>query len=91
MQGTKINDLYEYLSNGHEVSFSYRGDDYSMEPDGDAFTIWKYGNNSKCICRYEIPESCDTKSAIHDFLNAKCFNGQSFMEIEQDVVVVIIY
>ena len=91
MQGTKIDDLYEYLSNGHEISFTYNGIEYSMEPETDAFTIWEYGKTSQRICRYAILESCDIKAAILDFLNTKCFDGKSFMEIEKDVVVDVIY
>lgn len=91
MQGIKMDDLYEYLSNGHEISFIYKGNEYSMEPDADVLTIWEYGHDPKCICKYAIPKSCEMKAAILDFLNTKCFDGRSFMEIEQDVVVDVIY
>lgn len=56
MQGTNIKNLLDFLSNGHEVLFSYEGNTYSIEPDNDDLTIW----------RYAFEKSNDRKAAMEN-------------------------
>ncbi len=95
MTGITINELYDYLSSGHEISFIYNGSEFSIEPDKDNsssyVTIWDCGNNARCLCRCIVSDRNNKKEAIDNLLSAKCFDGKSFMEIEKDVIVDVIY
>jgi hypothetical protein len=45
-----------------------------------------------CICEYTAPTAkISEDEEINDFLNMKCFNGKSFVEIEPEVTVDVIY
>lgn len=96
MIGITIEELYDYLINRHEIEFTYNGTVYSIEPDKEGnrsyFTIWKCDEvNPRCLCRCEISPENNLTSIIDDFLNTRCFNGKSFMDIEKDVDVTVIY
>lgn len=97
MQGISLPELYKVISTSHDVEFSYDGTTYVLQPEvdeGNSFlVIWDCTpNSSKCIAKYKIPDqNTIPKQAINNILNDKCFNGKSFIEIEQFVVVEVIY
>jgi hypothetical protein len=97
MQGISLSELYKVISNSHDAEFSYNGATYvlqtEVDEDDSSLVIWDCTPNaSKCLARYKIPDqNTIPKSVIDKILNDKCFNGKSFMEIEQDIVVDVIY
>ncbi len=96
MQGITIADLYEQLSHLHEVEFIYDDITYMIQPElkyeKSWLVIWDCSDNPVCISRREIPDEGDIpKDIIDSILSEKCFNGKSFMEIEDDVTVTVIY
>lgn len=47
---------------------------------------------AKCIAKHEIYVEGDIPQEVIDaVLSEKCFNGKSFLEIEKDVTVTVIY
>lgn len=97
MNGIKMGELYELISYCHEAEFMYNGTTYVLQPevnDSKAYlVIWDCSpNTTECIAKHEsnignvIPQS-----GIDAVLSEKCFNGKSFMEIEQDITVTVIY
>ena len=96
MIGIKLDELMELISYSHEAEFEYNGTTYVLQPEiseGKAWlVIWDISENGGCICKHEIPEKGDIpKSDIDAVLSEKCFNGKSFMEIEQEITVTVIY
>lgn len=97
MQGISIAELYKVISHSHDAEFSYGGTTYvlqtEMDEDNSFLVIWDCTPNApKCITKYKIPDqNTIPKQVIDQILNDKCFSGKSFMEIEQGVVVNVIY
>ena len=96
MIGVKMDELRELISHSHEAEFEYNGTTYVLQPEiseGKAWlVIWDISANGKCICKHEIPEKGDIPQEIIDkVLSEKCFCGQSFLDIEKDVTVTVIY
>ncbi|MCF0231836.1 MAG: hypothetical protein HUJ63_06155 [Enterococcus sp.] len=96
MIGIKMSELIDLISYGHEAEFSYHGKKYVLQSeliDDKAFlVIWDCSPNGICLCRLEIPEHGDIPTkVIEQLLNEKCFNGKSFMDIEKDVSVDVIF
>ena len=81
MNGIKMDELQELISHCHEAEFEYIDTTYVLQPkvnEGKAYlVIWDWGN---------IPQA-----VIDAVLSDKCFDGKSFLEIEKDITVTVIY
>lgn len=97
MQGSTMSEFCEFISHGREAEFDYDDTTYVLQPEidnGKAYlVIWDCTpDHGKCIAKREIPEHGDIPQGIIDaILSEKCFDGRSFMEIEQDVNVTVIF
>ena len=96
MQGIVLQDLYEQISHLHEIEFIFNSMTYMLQPEINEeknwLTIWMCSDKPHCICRHEIPEHGDIpKEIIDSVLSEKCFNGKSFLEVEKDIEVTVIY
>lgn len=97
MQGITMNELHELISHYHEAEFEYNGTTYVLQPEGDDrksyLVIWDCTPDAeKCIVKHEINIEGDiSQSVINAVLSEKCFNGKSFLEIEQEITVTVIY
>ncbi len=95
MNGIKMDELYELISHNHEAEFEYDGTTYILQPienDEKAWLIIDCVDTSKRLCQQEIPISGNIPQSVIDAVfSEKCFNGKSFMEIEKDITVTVIY
>lgn len=98
MKGINLDELYEFLTYNREIEFEYNGTTYAMQPevhDGIAYLlIWDCTDPQAgvCIVKKEIPMEGDVpREAIDYVLNAKCFHGKSFLEVEKDIEVTVIF
>lgn len=97
MQGITMNELHELIAHCHDAEFEYNGITYVLQPevnDNKAYlVIWDCTPDAaKCITKHEIEIEGDiSQSVIDAVLSEKCFNGKSFMEIEKDITVTVIY
>lgn len=97
MQGISFEELYEYVSNSHDIEFTYNKTNYVLQTEvgdkGYYLVIWNCNQKKPhCIVKYEIPNiNLMPKLTIDKILNTRCFDGKSFMEIEDSIVVDIIY
>lgn len=95
MQGISMQELCERIKYSHEAEFIYDGETYILQPiatDERAWLIIDCIDTSKRLCQHEIPMRGNIpQSDIDAVLSEKCFNGKSFMEIEQYVTVTVIY
>lgn len=97
MNGIKMNELYELISHCHEAEFEYNGTTYVLQPevnDNKSYlVIWDCTpDTAKCIAKHEIGVEGDIPQAVIDaVLSEKCFDGKSFLEIEKDITVTVIY
>lgn len=97
MKGINLDELYEFLSYSREIEFEYNGKNYALQPevhDGIAYLlIWDCDDNdADCLVKRKLPKWGDVpREVIDDVLNTKCFNGKSFLEVEQDIEVTIIF
>lgn len=97
MNGIKMDELHELISHCHEAEFEYNGTTYVLQPevnnDREYLVIWDCTPDAaKCIAKHEIGNKGDiSQSVILAVLSDKCFDGKSFIEIEQDITVTVIY
>ena len=97
MNGMKMKELYELISHCHEAEFEYDGTTYVLQPEvnkGKAYlVIWVCKPDSeKCIAKHEISAEGDIPRGVIDaVLSDRCFDGKTFLEIEQDVTITVIY
>ena len=92
MNGTTMNELYNYLKNAHEISFQLAGVEYSLESDESFLSMWKYkGDEGTCIAKTEIFAHEDFKSALDALLSIKCLDGKSFIDSEREIDIDVIY
>lgn len=95
MQGISMTELRERIMYSHEAEFIYNGATYMLQPianDEKAWLIIDCINTSKRLCRHEIPMSGNIPQSIIDaVLSEKCFDGKSFLEIQQEITVTVIY
>lgn len=99
MQGITMNEMCELISHYHDAEFEYNGTTYVLQAEvNDNKTyliIWDCTPEAaKCIAKHEIYVEGDgdiPQEVIDAVLSEKCFNGKSFLEIEKDVTVTVIY
>lgn len=96
MKGIEMDEFRELISYWHEAEFEYRNREYILQPeyaDGKCWlVIWECAEEGGCICRYEMPEHRDIpQEIIQKVLEEKCFDGQSFLDIEREVTVTMIF
>ena len=96
MTDPTFNEFCDYLTWGYEISFTYEGKEYSIEPDLEQLTNKRFLNvwlcdqvSPTCLVHIEIPTSSEVpKSIIDKVLNEKWIIGnKSFMEVIDDIVV----
>lgn len=96
MKGITFDELYELVSHYHDAEFVYKDDTYVLQPEVDDgrmyLVIWDWSDEPKCICRYENNnDKVIDKDVIEAVLNDKCFDGKSFMDIEKEIEVTVIF
>ena len=95
MQGISMTELCERIMHLHEAEFIYDGATYILQPIANnekAWLVMDCVDTSKRLYRHEIPMHGDIPQSVIDaVLSEKCFNGKSFMEIEQKITVTAIY
>lgn len=95
MNGISMTEFYERIMYLHEAEFTYDGATYVLQPianDEKAWLIIDSVDSTKRLCQHEIPMNGNIpKSIIDSVLAEKCFNGKSFMEIEKDITITVIY
>ena len=89
----QIEEVYQALHHNGEIEFDYKDSAYMIEAgrdeDGKRYleiwtADWKEGNY--CLYREEtFLEQHIEKEVVDKVLNAKCFDGKSFVEIANDV------
>lgn len=95
MQGMSMNEFYERIMYLHEAEFIYDKATYiiqSVADDEKAWLVIDCVDTSERLSRYEIPmHGAIPKPVIDAVLSKKCFNGKSFLEIEHEITVTVIY
>lgn len=97
MRGISLEELYEFTTENHDSEFDYNGGTYILQPEWKDkkkyLVIWTCPPAvPTCIARREVPWGQNIpKDAIDEILSTKCFDGKSFLEIEQDVEVTYIH
>ena len=88
----EMEEIYQALSRKGEVEFDYKDKSYMIEPElheGKKYLmIWTtyLERDNLCVFKEELNSDEEvTKDMIDRALNAKCFDGKSFVEIQQDV------
>ena len=89
----QIEEVYQALQRNGDVEFDYKNKSYAIEAAIDEdekryleiwTADWKEGNY--CLYREEtFLEQDIEKEVVNKVLNAKCFDGKSFLEIANDV------
>jgi len=95
----QIEEVYQALHHNGEIEFDYKNTAYVIQSevwkDNKAYlVIWTayFYKENICLYREEVPEEgLIDKNYIDRALNAKCFDGKSFLEIANDVELTTIY
>ena len=91
MFGKSIIKIFDYLEHQHEIRFMFEGKEYNfLNQTLDDFIqleIWVENDNKF----YEDICIASEKSKSAFFIDVKCFNGKSFMEIERFIEVTKIF
>lgn len=97
VKGVKLNELYEYISHYHDAEFEYNGTPYvlqvEVDENGKYLVIWDCTPNyTKCVAKHEITLAGDiSKEDINAILTIACFDGKSFLDIEKNITITVIY
>lgn len=97
MQGISMKELCALISHNHEAEFVYNGTTFVLQPevndDKTDLVIWDCTlDAAKCIAKCKITVDGDIPQEIIDaVLSEKCFDGKTFLEIEQEITVTVIY
>lgn len=97
MNGIELKEFYELISHNREAEFEYKDKTYVLQPevkDNKAYlVIWDVTpNEEKCIAKQDIPiKGTIPIKEIDAVLLQKCFDGNSFLDIEKDITVTYIY
>ncbi len=97
MNGIKMDELLDLISHKHEAEFEYKNKTYVLQPevkDKKAYlVIWDVTpDQEKCIAKQDIPiKGAIPIKEIDAVLSQKCFDGNSFLDIEKDITVTYIY
>lgn len=96
MTGVTMGELIELVNYGHDAEFTYHDKTYVLQPEENAkgkfLVIWAISPTSERICNHAVPAEGDIPlEVIARVLNEKCFDGKSFLDIESQVTVEVIY
>ena len=96
MNGLTTQELYDALKNHHEVEFQFNGETFVIQPETEGssafLTLWRIDDDPACISKTAV--SLDDMSSDHEintFLEERCFDGKSFLDIAEQVTVTIVY
>ena len=93
MMIAQIEEVYQALHRNGDVEFDYKGTPYMIEAGIDTdkkryLEVWTahWEKENVCVYREEIfEEQLIPEEIVDKVLNAKCFDGKSFLEITNDV------
>lgn len=92
-----MNELYELISHYHDAEFEYNGTTYVLQPEIEGGKSYLAicdctPDAEKRITKRKIKVAGDIpKSVIDAVLSKTCFRGKSFLEIEHEITVTVIY
>ena len=89
----QIEEVYQALQRNGDVEFDYKDGSYTIEAgrdeDGKRYlAIWRAYWNKENYCVYKEETFLERRieeEVVDKVLNAKCFDGKSFVEIANDV------
>jgi len=86
-----VEEIYEALMHNGEIEFDYKDKSYAIQQMFDKncyyLTLWEYNHHEDGICiakEQSFADEFTEKEVVDKILNAKCFDGKSFLEIEPD-------
>ena len=86
-----IDDKINYYNN-ENIKYIEDKMNYYINENKEYLVIWDCTPNAeKCIAKHEIKAEGDIpQEVINDVLSERCFNGESFLDIEKDITVTVI-
>ena len=97
MMGCTLKEIYESLEHNGEVEFEYNAQVYVVQPEIiehehylTISTVNLYSDNNFVLKEKIFSETSVDKESIDRVLNAKCFDGKSFIDIEKDIKVLFL-
>ena len=96
----QIEEVYQALQRNGDVEFDWKDSSYTIEPgtdeDGKRYlAIWTAYCDKENYCVYKeetfLEQDIEEEEVVDKVLNAKCFDGKSFIEIANDVEITWIF
>jgi hypothetical protein len=80
-----IKQILEVFSYNGEYEFDYKNKSYHMEPGKNGYELWEFPDISKNVYKKKLTgkKIAEAKNGP-DLLLVKCFDGKSYMEIDED-------
>ena len=96
MTGLNMQEFKTALKGSHEIEFIYNGKDFVIQPElrgvSVYLVIWQSGDHAACIAETTIDDKGHiTDEDIDSLLVQKCFDGRSLLDVEQDIIVSMVY
>jgi hypothetical protein len=90
--GVELDELIDVLSHNHEAEFTWKNMTFMIQPVDDHLVMYRF---SPDLC-YLSKIPCDSpdlvgKNAVLQVLNEKCLEGRSFIELQHEIFVDVIY
>jgi hypothetical protein len=90
--GIELDELIDVLSHNHEAEFTWKNMTFMIQPEDDHLVMYRFSPDLCYLCK--IP--CDEpdlvgKNAVLQVLNEKCLDGRSFIELQHEIFVDVIY
>ena len=90
--GFELDELIDLLSRNHEAEFTWKDKVFMIQPVDNNLVMYRF---SPDLC-YLSKIPCDSpglvgKNAVMQILNEKCLDGRSFIELQNEIFVDVIY
>jgi hypothetical protein len=90
--GFELDELIDLLSRNHEAEFTWKDMVFMIQPEDGHLVMYRF---SPDLCYLsKIPNDSPGlvgKNAVVQILNEKCLDGRSFIELQNEIFVDVIY
>lgn len=92
MLGIELNELIDLLSRNHEAEFTWKDMKFVIQPSDGDLILYRVTPDLCDLCKTPVSGNGQIgESAVMQILNEKCLDGFSFIELQHEIHVDVIY
>jgi hypothetical protein len=89
--GIELSELIDMLAQNHEAEFMWNDMEYMIQPVDDHIILYRSSPDLCDLCKITLSGSnLVGEDIVRKLLNEKCFNGKSFMELQNEITITVI-